>query len=61
MLRLLLNCFSIGACVPDIHIFSSASKSKWPAVSMLKYLPVNPAYLREYFLAANQKIKKPYF
>jgi len=29
----LVKVFSIGAGVPEIQIFSSASRSKWPAVS----------------------------
>ena len=36
MLSFLLNCFCNGAAVPDIQILSSASRSKVPAVSMLK-------------------------
>ena len=34
--KLLLNCFCIGCGIPESHILSSASKSKFPAVSILK-------------------------
>jgi hypothetical protein len=36
MLSFLLNCFCTGVDEPEIQIFSSASRSKVPAVSMLK-------------------------
>ena len=36
MLNFLLNVFWMGAAVPDIQIFNSASRSNVPAVSTLK-------------------------
>ena len=38
MLRCLLNCFWIGAAVLLTQIFNSASRSKVPPVSMLKWV-----------------------